>query len=152
MLPKMKKFSDLLFEIILFGLKVQETITATKYAFSKFDLIFTPPVGEFYSACENPGMISFKDAVLSCTSNMMHKLLQSIVWHEMGHMWYAVIITNTWWSETWIKEAFADWLAWHTCNAWWEAKLGVYNAEKLRLEANEPQNWLCNRMSGCLCT
>jgi hypothetical protein len=32
-------------------------------------------------------------------------------------MWYACLVTNTWWGETWLKEAFADFLAIKTAKA-----------------------------------
>jgi aminopeptidase N len=116
-LPIMKDLAPAIFESVVFGLQFMEKLCGVKYAFSKYDMIFTPPVGLFYSACENPGMVSFKDTLLTPNSRRLLDALQWVTWHEMGHMWYACLVTNTWWGETWLKEAFADFLAIKTAKA-----------------------------------
>ena len=32
----------------------------------------------------------------------------------MGHMWYGCVITNSWWNQTWLKEAWADFLGFYS--------------------------------------
>lgn len=121
-----KENKDWMFESILFGLKTQEQLCGGfKYNFSKCDFIFTPNVGDFYTACENPGCITFKDDIfLNSNETYFRKALQGVIWHELGHMWYGIVVTNTWWGETWLKEAFADYLAYQTEGKYEELKLG----------------------------
>ena len=52
------------------------------------------------------------------------------MWHELGHMWYGAMVTNKWWGETWLKEAFADYLTYHTQAKFEETKLAYSNVDQ----------------------
>ena len=151
-----KENKDWLFETILFGLKTQEQLCGgVKYQWSKCDFIFTPNVGDFYAACENPGCITFKDDMfLNLNHTFYRKMLQTIMWHELGHMWYGACVTNKWWGETWLKEAFADYLTYHTQAKFEELKLAESNVDQKEFYMNTSGHnlFLAFRLTGSLQT
>ncbi|XP_064628757.1 endoplasmic reticulum aminopeptidase 1-like [Lineus longissimus] len=63
-----------------------------------------------YAGMENFGLVIYFDTSLytfSNDSNAKHNIAYTIS-HEIAHQWFGDIITMKWWSDLWLKEAFAE--------------------------------------------
>ena len=61
---------------------------------------------------EYPGCIFFKEDLFE--DNPSLDIMTSIgktICHEIAHMWFGNLVAIKWWDETWLKESFADFMA-----------------------------------------
>ncbi len=90
-----------------------------KFPAKKLDLIAIPDFAP--GAMENLGAITFKDSLLlideKTGSNFAKRSALSVIAHEMAHQWFGDLVTNRWWDDLWLNEAFATWAATKTENA-----------------------------------
>ncbi len=90
-----------------------------KFPAKKLDLIAIPDFAP--GAMENLGAITFKDSLLlideKTGSNFARRSALSVIAHEMAHQWFGDLVTNRWWDDLWLNEAFATWAATKTENA-----------------------------------
>lgn len=84
-----------------------------KFPAKKLDLIAIPDFAP--GAMENLGAITFKDSLLlideKTGSNFAKRSALSVIAHEMAHQWFGDLVTNRWWDDLWLNEAFATWAA-----------------------------------------
>ena len=81
------------------------------YPFSKFGQVFIP---EFASGgMENPGMITYNERGIyrGPVSEATRAGRDNLILHEMAHMWFGDLVTMKWWSDLWLNESFATYLA-----------------------------------------
>ncbi|MCA9539519.1 MAG: M1 family peptidase, partial [Myxococcales bacterium] len=85
----------------------------TPHPFAKLDLVAVPNFAA--GAMENVGLITFRETLLlldEASAPANHKMWsQSVIAHEMAHMWFGNEVTLAWWDDLWLNEAFATWTA-----------------------------------------
>ncbi len=83
------------------------------YPYAKLDFVAVPSFSS--SAMENVGLVTYRDAVLLIDAErapLDDRLRgESIISHELAHMWFGNLVTLAWWDDLWLNEAFAVWMA-----------------------------------------
>lgn len=109
---KLENNVDKVFDLEYKSLKWLEEYTKIKYPFKKLDFIVIPSFQ--YSGMEHPGAILYRDSkiFLDETATIRDKLNRAnLIAHETAHMWFGDLVTMKWFSEVWLKEVFANFMA-----------------------------------------
>lgn len=109
---KLAKNTDKIFELKYSSLKWLENYTQINYPFKKLDFIVIPSFQ--YSGMEHPGAILYHDSkiFLDESATIRDKLDRAnLIAHETAHMWFGDLVTMQWFSEVWLKEVFANFMA-----------------------------------------
>jgi len=89
-----------------------EEYTDIDYPFQKFGFVLIPSFQ--YGGMEHPGAITYKASSLfldeSATQNQLLGRA-SLIAHETAHMWFGDLVTMDWFSDVWMKEVFANFMA-----------------------------------------
>jgi aminopeptidase N len=87
------------------------------FPFDTYDQVFVP--GLNWGAMENPGCVTFKDELLPrgrvTEVERTHRAM--VVAHEMAHMWFGDLVTQTWWEDLWLNESFAEYMGFRVSEA-----------------------------------
>ncbi|MGD2132357.1 MAG: M1 family metallopeptidase [Maricaulaceae bacterium] len=96
-----------------------ESYFGEPYPFEKLDLIAVPEFA--FGAMENAGAIVYRDVRLLFGDEAPASQRRSYAGthsHEMAHMWFGDLVSPAWWTDIWLNEAFATWMAAKTVDAW----------------------------------
>lgn len=109
---KLNNNTNEIFDLQYSSLKWLEKYTQIDYPFKKLDFIIIPSFQ--YSGMEHPGAILYRDSKLFLKNNstVREKLDRAnLIAHETAHMWFGNLVTMEWFSEVWLKEVFANFIA-----------------------------------------
>ncbi len=110
------------------------------YPFEKLDLIAVPLAR---GAMENVGLVTYGSTLLLAPPGedtpAFRRAQASVSTHELAHMWFGDLVTNAWWDDLWLNEAFATWMTYKTLESWhpeWGAALDRVGARGRALAAD----------------
>jgi aminopeptidase N len=82
-----------------------------RYPFGTFHQVFVP---EFtYLSLDHPGCVLIKELYLfrAPAPRSEHETRAVVITHGLSLMWLAGLVTNKWWNDLWLGQAFADYMA-----------------------------------------
>jgi len=85
-----------------------EKYTGIPYPWEKLDHVALPQ-GAF-GAVENPGLITYQAAGL-LVPPAQPEAVRRLQAHEIGHQWFGNLVTQADWTDVWLSEGFATWIA-----------------------------------------
>ena len=68
----------------------------------------------------------------------------NVIFHEAAHQWFGDTVTMRWFDDLWLKEGFAEFMAYKTL----EKVMPEYNAWKIFYERNKPLAYLTDSTKG----
>lgn len=94
------------------ALRYFEDWTKIPYPFQKFDFAAIPDFQ--FGGMEHVGAIQYKAASLFLDGTATKDQLNSrngLIAHETAHMWFGDLVTMNWFTDVWMKEVFANFMA-----------------------------------------
>ncbi|SMC58246.1 M1 family metallopeptidase [Pedobacter nyackensis] len=101
-----------IFKIHSDALQYFEDWTAIPYPFRKFDFAAIPDFQ--FGGMEHVGAIQYKASTLFLDGTATKDQLNSrsnLIAHETAHMWFGDLVTMNWFTDVWMKEVFANFMA-----------------------------------------
>lgn len=109
---KVRQNVDEIFALHKTALDWMSGYTAIPLPFEKFDFALIPDFQ--YNGMEHVGAIFYKASSLMLDENATEKQRigrASLIAHETAHFWFGDMVTMTWFSDVWLKEVFANFMA-----------------------------------------
>lgn len=117
------------------AVKYLESYFDYKFPFPKYDLVLIP---EFpFGGMEHAGATFLRESSIIFPSEPTGGDFISranLIFHEAAHQWFGDTVTMRWFDDLWLKEGFAEFMAYKTL----EKVLPEYNAWKAFYERNKP--------------
>jgi len=127
------------------GVKFLESYFDYKYPFSKYDLVLIP---EFpFGGMEHAGATFLREESIifpqePTANNYISRA--NLIFHEAAHQWFGDTVTMRWFDDLWLKEGFAEFMAYKTL----EKVMPEYNAWKIFYERNKQAAYLTDSTKG----
>jgi aminopeptidase N len=96
------------------GIKYLEKYFAQPFPFPKYDLVMIP--GFAYGGMEHAGATFLREeSILFRTAPTHSDILNRdiLLLHETTHQWFGDLVTMRWFDDLWLKEGFAQYMAYH---------------------------------------
>lgn len=109
---KLKYSTEEIFTSHSKALKFFEEWTGIAYPFQKFGLVAIPDFQ--FGGMEHPGNIQYKASTLFLDGGATKDQLNArtnLIAHETAHLWFGDLVTMNWFSDVWMKEVFANFMA-----------------------------------------
>jgi aminopeptidase N len=109
---KVDRNRDTIFDLHASALDWLERYTSIPYPFGKFDFLLVPAFQ--FGGMEHPGAVFYnaQNLLLDESATQNDRLQRaSLISHETAHMWFGDLVTMTWFTDVWMKEAFASFMA-----------------------------------------
>lgn len=132
---KFKQHEKEVFRLNREGVKFLEGYFDFKFPFPKYDLVLIP---EFpFRGMEHAGATFLReDSIIFPSEPTANDSLSraNVIFHEAAHQWFGDTVTMKWFDDLWLKEGFAEFMAYKTL----EKVMPQYNAWKAFYERNKP--------------
>ena len=142
---KFKQHAAEVFRLNREGVKFLETYFDYKFPFPKYDLVLIP---EFpFGGMEHAGATFLRESsVIFPTEPTKNDLISraNVIFHEAAHQWFGDTVTMKWFDDLWLKEGFAEFMAYKTL----EKVMPEYNAWKIFYERNKQAAYLTDSTKG----
>ncbi len=123
---KFKPHAAEIFRLTRKGIKYLETYFDYKFPFPKYDIVLIP---EFpFGGMEHAGATFLRESsVIFPTEPTKGDYISraNLIFHETAHQWFGDCVTMKWFDDLWLKEGFAEFMAYKTlekvmpdANAW----------------------------------
>lgn len=97
------------------GMEKMASFFAQPFPFPKYDQVLIP--GFPYGGMEHAGATFFNEDVILFrtvpTVNDYNRRAETVL-HELAHQWFGDLVTMRWFDDLWLKEGFAQYMAYHT--------------------------------------
>ncbi|MFN6962594.1 MAG: M1 family metallopeptidase [Pyrinomonadaceae bacterium] len=132
---KFKPHAAEVFRLNREGIKFLEEYFDYNFPFPKYDIVLIP---EFpFGGMEHAGATFLRESSVifpqEPTAND-HISRANVIFHEAAHQWFGDTVTMRWFDDLWLKEGFAEFMAYKTL----ERVMPQYNAWKAFYERNKP--------------
>ncbi|HEX9929444.1 MAG TPA: M1 family aminopeptidase [Pyrinomonadaceae bacterium] len=142
---KLKQHAAEVFRLNREAVKYLENYFDYKFPFPKYDLVLIP---EFpFGGMEHAGATFLRESsVIFPQEPTANDYISrgNLIFHEAAHQWFGDTVTMRWFDDLWLKEGFAEFMAYKTM----EKVLPQYNAWKAFYERNKPLAYLTDSTKG----
>ncbi len=142
---KFKPHEKEVFRLNREGVKFLEEYFDYKFPFPKYDLVLIP---EFpFNGMEHAGATFIRESsIIFPTEPTKNDYVSraNVMFHEAAHQWFGDTVTMKWFDDLWLKEGFAEFMAYKTL----EKVMPEYNAWKIFYERNKQAAYLTDSTKG----
>ncbi|HZU31746.1 MAG TPA: M1 family aminopeptidase [Candidatus Angelobacter sp.] len=100
------------------GIKYLSDYFAQPFPFPKYDLVMIP--GFAYGGMEHAGATFLREESIlfrTAPTQSDHLNRDILLLHELTHQWFGDLVTMRWFDDLWLKEGFAQYMAYHALNS-----------------------------------
>ena len=110
--------ADAVQQVTADGIKYLSDYFAQPFPFPKYDMVMIP--GFAYGGMEHAGATFLREESILFRTAPTHsdRLNRDILLlHELTHQWFGDLVTMRWFDDLWLKEGFAQYMAYHALNS-----------------------------------